>query len=636
MQDLGIVDVSMRHFVGPVHIWVWEPSDPFPILGPTVGVDTETELITDTVKDPPVVVTGVFDPTYSNCWIVYWQHTAAFMRELNKRDIQQRYFNVGFDEQVLDNEDEEKSLLTAVDARRVRDMQIRIHLHEIATLGWIRGNLYNLADCALHFLNVTLDKGDPDDYENSARMTFRRHNKDGSVYRITDEQAKYLCYDCASTWGLGESVPEQPTEVEHTKGMIVLAHISTNGIQVDPVVFDAMEEKLFKARDEARLRLLAFGFPDPYKDAKKEAAAERQLFYSEYKKLCESAGLECRLDMVEQTLDDEDETVIQVPKIPSKDSLRLMICYLYNHSDAPDELQLCAENVKIVCEMEKPSLRKDARNMYSKLLEDYEIMAFDQATKGIVMPSFVAHLMEHYNRQRDSGEAAVKGYDFGAAVQYASEYIDIHPEWFSKAEQIGPNKFFQNHVKGIMEANPKLELETTPKSGAVKLTLKDKWRLEDNGIKDKFLDAYIDYSHCQKYLSTYMNRLFIKADNRIHARFTNILRTGRTSCTGPNLQNYPSRDKVFPLKNIFCPYDGMLLCATDFSFIESTRPNSKKVNCWNPYRVMPKAISSRSTGTLNPAQRWACTGEKVQRLSRMGVGLKRGPSALDLETDRMI
>lgn len=537
MKDLGKVSVSMRHFVGDVQVWEWETGDPFPNLGPCVGVDTETELITDTVKDPPVVVTGVFDPEHSACYIVYWQHTASFMQELNKRDIQQRYFNAGFDEQVLDNEDAESTLLTAIDVGRVRDMQIRIHLHEIATLGWIRGNLYNLAGCSLYFLNLTLDKGDPEDYANSARMTFRRHNTDGSLYRITDEQVTYLVHDCASTWGLGEAVPEQPTEVEHTKGMIVLAHISTNGLQVDPVVFDAMEKKLFKAKEEARQRLLAFGFPDPEKDAKTEAAAERRVFYLEYKKLLASAGLECHLETEKQTLDDDDGTVIEVSKIPSKDALRLMICYLYNHSDAPDELQLCAENVKTVCEMEKPSLRKAAREMFGKLCEDYGILAFDQATKGIVMTSFVAHLMEHYNRQRESGQASDRGYGFAEAVQFASDIIDTHPEWLTKTEQIGPKKFFQNHVKGIMEANPKLELETTPKSGDVKLTLKDKWRLEDNGVKDKFLDAYIDYNHCRKYISTYMNREFIKSDWRVHPRYTNILRTGRTSCSGPNVSD---------------------------------------------------------------------------------------------------
>ena len=51
-------------------------------------------------------------------------------------------------------------------------------------------------------------------------------------------------------------------------------------------------------------------------------------------------------------------------------------------------------------------------------------------------------------------------------------------------------------------------------------------------------------------------------------RFDNIKRTGRTGCVSPNLQNYPSRDKIYPLKNIFTARNGRVLCATDFSFIE--------------------------------------------------------------------
>ena len=33
-----------------------------------------------------------------------------------------------------------------------------------------------------------------------------------------------------------------------------------------------------------------------------------------------------------------------------------------------------------------------------------------------------------------------------------------------------------------------------------------------------------------------------------------------------NLQNLPSRDKQYALKNMFMPPEGAILCATDFSF----------------------------------------------------------------------
>ena len=535
MQDLGTIDVSMKHCVGQVHVKVWEHGDPFPELGPSVGVDTETELITETMLDPPVVVLGVYDNASHTCWIVYWYDVTEFMRNLNCRDVEQRYFNLGFDEQVLDNEDDEASLMTAIDSGRVRDMQIRIHLHQIAHVGWIRGNLYSLAGCALNFLNCTLDKGDPNDPENSARLTFRRFNKDGSRYKITQEHAKYLPFDCISTWCLGEEVAEQPTEVAHTKGMVVLAHISKNGLRVDMPVFEAMEKKLLAARDEARERLLQFGFPDPYKDAAKEARDARILFYSEYEILLRRHGLLTGWKLFEKPSEEDEDVRVYDFQMPKKLNLRAMLCYMYNHSECVDEMDTMALNVQTVAEDENLTFRKHLKDFYGELLDRYNLLAFDVARKGIVMTALVAYTMQDLNDQYENRGARTAGYNFDEAIEYASEQLDKHPDWLTSDTPIGPRKFFQDHVKKILEVYPKLELDTTPKSGDVKLTLKDRWRLDEFNIRDKFLDAYIDFNHCQKYLSTYLNREYVKSDSRVHPRFTNILRTGRVSCSSPNI-----------------------------------------------------------------------------------------------------
>ena len=111
-------------------------------------------------------------------------------------------------------------------------------------------------------------------------------------------------------------------------------------------------------------------------------------------------------------------------------------------------------------------------------------------------------------------------------------------------------------------------METTKKSQEIQLTLKDLWRLEDCGVSDAFLTTYTDYKHCEKYKSTYLKPEFVKSDGRVHARFTNLVRTGRTSCNTPNIQQLPSRDAEFPLKLMYRAPEGAVLCATDFSFIE--------------------------------------------------------------------
>lgn len=530
MQELATIDVSMKHYKGQCRIIVWERGDPFPDLGPSVGVDTETELITDTKKDPPVVVTGVFDAFNDTCWVIYWYDTAEFMRQLNRRNVQQRYFNLGFDEQVLNNEDDQKTLLTAIEAGRVRDMQVRIHCHQIATIGFIRGNLHSLAGCSLYFLGQELDKGDPDDYENSARMTFKRHNPDGTVYRMTDDQVRYLPYDCISTWCLGETIPEQPTEIQHTKGMCVLAHISTNGLKIDPNCFNYLENKLMGARDEYRQQLLTFGFPDPYKDQKNEFLEQKEFLYSSYNKLCNMFGLPNCIHKVE---DEEEEGKYDFEGLPNKKAIRLALTYMYNFMDSPTDVTALIACIHEAFTNQKMTFGKKQLSVYTELCEKYELFAFDSAGKAIVMISLIGHMLYHLVQQIETGYVKQYGFSFDKAIEDTSAYMDEHADWLTATETVGPRKFFQQHVHNIMAQNPDLELETTPKSGEVKLTLKDKWRLEDCGIKDSFLDAYTAFNHCQKYLSTYMNRDFIKSDGRIHPKFTNILRTGRTSCSAP-------------------------------------------------------------------------------------------------------
>lgn len=549
MKRAVTFDAAVPGFNGAARAVIWERGDPFPGFGESCGVDTETHLITDCKLEPELVVLGVWNPKDATAYISYWEDAVVFVRELCRREIQQRYFNLGFDFFVLSNEDPEWPLVNAVEQGRVRDMQIRIHLHEIATQGFIRGNLWSLEGCTLQFCNVQLDKGE-EEGDAAPRKTFRRG------VEITDEQMVYLGWDCLSTWSLGEAVPAEKTEVTHTKGMVALYKIRSNGFLVDPKVFDAMEAKLLDARQEARQRLLSYGFPDPDRDSVKEYLIERTNFCTQYEELLRRCGLVSELPMEEVEVS-EDE-VVQLQVVPKKCNLRQMLVYLYNYKTYEEPAEIIAQVLKASAEKPRTSLTKPISAVYAELVAKYELHAFDAGRRKIVMMALTGRVLEKYN----------EGASLDDAFEYACSYMDEHPEWLSGEEPIGPRKFFQEHVKHVVEQNPKLELEMTPKSGEYKLTKKDQWRLQDLDIQDKFLEAYIDFGHTQKYLSTYLNREHICSDGRMRGKFTNILRTGRTSCSAPNLQNYPSRDKEYPLRNIFMPPEGFVLCATDFSFIE--------------------------------------------------------------------
>lgn len=553
-------ELKKRYWSGEVEVRLWETGDPFPVLGKEVGIDTETELITDSVKDPPMVVYGCFDPESSICWIAYWNEALPFMQYVSTTSARQYYFNVGFDELVIDNEDPENTLLQAVDAGRVRDMQIRYHLWLLATAGDIPKKGHSkLYEIAKRMLNVELDKGQADDPE-SHRLTFRRHNPDGTVYRMTEKQAIYLAWDCIATYGLGRATPEQPTELAHTKGMIVLAHIARNGLQIDPFVFDSIERQLVEHMEESRERLMSFGFPDPEK-RNDSTEPQETLFKTSLQRFCEIAGV---------------TDVSDHPNV-SKDRMRFLLTFAYNYRNCPDEHEI-QEFAKIVAftlsdhtQDNQIKMLKPVRQMWNEVLEKYDLLAFDSNKRKIVPVAFVGAFLEDLVAQWQDPEFSTRGVNFDSAVEHASQYMDDHP-WLMecKADKIGPKKFFQDHVAQLLAKYPKLELPVTKKAKQVKLAKDDMWRLKDLGIEDDFLVAYTEYNHLRKYKSTYINREYTAADGKVHPFFKNIMRTGRTSASSPNCQNYPSRDKVWALKNIFAPYDDTILCATDFSYVELT------------------------------------------------------------------
>ena len=542
MQVLATVEVHIKNLInGLVTVVQWTAADPFPELGRSVGVDTETELITETNSAPPLVVLGVFDPQSMTCYISYWEDAAVFINQLSKCEIQQHYFNLGFDEHVLNDVDSEKALMDAIELGRVRDMQIRIQLNDIATIGFIPYNHYSLKDCAKQLLGIELDKGEADDPE-SHRLTFRRGTP------ITQEQAVYLAWDCISTEALSMVSPECPTEVQHTKGMVVLAHISHNGFDVDPVVYKAFEDKLQASKDEYRMQLLTFGFPDPYQKKQDENGEYRNRAIQQAQAFCKLAGNDNPVNLC-------------------KANIRMALIYAFNFEKETEHVRDFEESVAYWLTQEKPkNLRKAEQKVFNEMLEEYDqLESFFTASKEIVMNALLVHTIEDLLAQQPTKSQA--GYDLKHAIEHAGEVLDENPHWTSDEKQVGPVTFLQNHYQALLQNNPTLELPLTD-GGAYKLTLNDKWRLDDLGIKDPFLDVYTNYKHYEKFLSTYFNHSHLKSDGKVHPKYTNLLRTGRTSATAPPIQTLPSRESIFTLKNMFVPPKGAILCATDFSFVE--------------------------------------------------------------------
>ncbi len=83
---------------------------------------------------------------------------------------------------------------------------------------------------------------------------------------------------------------------------------------------------------------------------------------------------------------------------------------------------------------------------------------------------------------------------------------------------------------------------------------------------DPLMAAYADYSSLRKILSTDLPMLEQGVHTPIHSRFEELLETGRTSSSSPNLQNLPAR--VTGIRECFVPRPGYLYAFCDYKGLE--------------------------------------------------------------------
>lgn len=118
-----------------------------------------------------------------------------------------------------------------------------------------------------------------------------------------------------------------------------------------------------------------------------------------------------------------------------------------------------------------------------------------------------------------------------------------------------------------IERNYGVTLLRSPKTDRI---VTDKKALDLQLIVNKipipiWLGAARQFEHARKMRSTYLKSDMVGADGRVHPRFSPLLRTGRTSCSGPNIQNMPRKGGI---RGIYIPSDGYLFIASDYSQLE--------------------------------------------------------------------
>ena len=479
---MGYITVSIKD---------WHPGDPFPKFGTAVSNDNETELITTFKPIPDLVVAGFYNPVDRTCYYVYPDGIDAWYKELHRQRIRVYMFNAAFDIPTA----ETPEVYAMLDEDLILDVGINFQLYNIATKGDIAFDALSLKGAAKKIIGMELDKGE-DKGDEAARVTFRRH------VSLTDEQRDYLSGDLLSTYLIGDAHSVQPTAYLQTKADLVLATMTRNGLLVDKDVWGALRNQVIKEMTEAKEKLKTFGFPFPEDADAKDPA-------NMYHAMLVRMGI----------YSDVDDTTLNKTQLRGA-ILELAKFYEENSMIAPTEQEACelakrCHQQGIITE----KLPAATMRQYKAFMESIDALAFDGSrSQKALYPILLAGI-----------QLAEKGV---VSLDQLSEALDEYADVLDKKPVVGPVTFLQEYVDSLLRQNPNLELEVTPKSGRVKVSKTDQWRLDDAGVKSEFLEAYMDYKHNEKLLSTYLKPEFIKEDGKIHPHFNVIVRTGRTSSGG--------------------------------------------------------------------------------------------------------
>lgn len=128
-----------------------------------------------------------------------------------------------------------------------------------------------------------------------------------------------------------------------------------------------------------------------------------------------------------------------------------------------------------------------------------------------------------------------------------------------------------------LEEQYDIKLKRSPKSGRI---VTEKKALDLQLIVNEipvplWLESSREFDHARKRRSSYLSPGMAGVDGRVHARFTPMVRTGRTACSGPPLQQYP-RDPLKDadgnvlgeIRSIWIPTPGFYMLATDYNQLE--------------------------------------------------------------------
>ena len=496
-------------------------------------MDTETYKIEHAWELPKVVIAQVCDGR--NVDIIPWELIPKYFKDLDrmKNDILYFVFNAGFDLPVLGYH---PTLMRALEDRRVIDISPRYSLQQIKDTGDNPMKLsleYVSAKVLLH----TMGK-DP-----AIRLSFTREAAPLSYQHIM-----YAAEDPAVTFMLAEAIEPQFTEDLQTQATFTLSEMSRTGIPVDSVMMTKVRNEYLKRKEVLEDAMFMHGY-DVYsstsnKDllnkmfldisancevgSKKLGVTQARVLILDLLTMQESLGYEGLVKRLEEVL----------PMILSKDKAWM------------------------------PSMRREGP-VRKASDEQFRIWGMEELNTILSPKPFIMLIKRMFKYKKDGLS------ELGVLEGMQSDYHRYHG-WNPKY-MTGKQKFLQDYFAEL-ENIYGLEFDRTEATQKIKFGKTEKWKLLEKDIDEPIINDFLDYQHTDKIISTYLNPKMVHADGRYHPRFNVMVRTGRTSCTKPNVQNPPKEGGI---RELMMAPPGEVIGAADYSQVELC---ALAQDCWIRYK----------------------------------------------------
>lgn len=564
-----------------------------------VGIDSETELIKNKYEWPDVVIAGFCSG--NECQLVTWQHLPEYLPKFLAYNpkVKLVFFNLPFDVNVMGRD----ILLPELDKDgRMMELLINYRIYKAATRGWFSSRT-TLDSITKETLHVALDKTD------GTRTSYTRDME------FTERHFTYLVEDCAATYLCGLAYNNQPTETDQARASFVLSEISHNGMLVDQKFREETCRLIYEQQPELAMTLKSFGFRIK-KDTDDMKAIDR---FKRLGELLNIPNLDYTFNGVEKIQNGLwwvfAAALYGLLENPAK-RLPSEAADLYRavtHMLVSGEPDFSSKGKK-----EAKQMVADAKAFLAGKLAEFDCDACIVGV-GAIKPTSIKPAMtlcEKLIETLMSGSLASVG--MSVAQDLFKEEHEYFLGWLNTgAKPMSPTAFIQNHLKNLMRNNPELRFPYTDsaaknvrqlqKDCAKKGTIpsleelaevekfqckgSDMWMLSDLGISDPFLNAYIAYKHNEKMLSTYLSDKYIDGDGRVHPRFDPFKITGRTGCSGPNLQNLPSTEADHRLREQYIPPPGHVFCSCDYGQ-EEIVTLAATLKAWYGHSVMADVVNA--------------------------------------------